>query len=61
MNRYSILSIAARVGIGLCVCASVSSCSVVRSLTYWYPEIDDYKIFHSVELTPSPKPFAFHE
>ncbi len=46
---------------GIFVCANITSCSVVRSLTYWGPDIDDHKIFHSVELTPSPEPFTFHE
>ncbi|MDR1671377.1 MAG: beta-lactamase family protein [Alistipes sp.] len=41
--------------------AIVSSCSVARIFTYWFPEIDDHKIFHSVELTPPPTPFTFIE
>ncbi len=50
-----------KIATGIFVCVVISSCSVVRSLTYWYPDIDDHKIFRSVELTPSEKPFTFHE
>ncbi len=48
-------------GASVFVCAIIASCSVSRSLTYWYPNIDDHKIFRSVELTPPEKPFTFHE
>lgn len=43
------------------VCAVVASCSVARSLKYWYPDIDDHKIFRSVAVEPSATPFTFHE
>jgi CubicO group peptidase (beta-lactamase class C family) len=61
MKKKPTINIAARIGACLAVCVTVLSCSVVRSLTYWYPEIDDHKIFHSVELTPPATPFTFHE
>lgn len=34
--------------------ACLSSCTLSRSIAYWQPDIDDHKIFHTVDMQPSP-------
>lgn len=50
---------AIQIALIVCLCFGLSSCTQVRAVWYFFPDIKDYKKFPVVEIKPSQRPFDF--